>query len=134
MLQGPSAAVDLVDDRGVLAEHFQIAGKQTPRRTPFGIGAHQTEKLIGDDGVLKIAVEDFRNTVDWYKKELARLKKKGDTQAAARCERQLWDYRRSPEDKHGRNELIEFLVRNNVLPKYGFPVDTVELYQGTDST
>lgn len=93
-----------------------------------------TEKLIGDDGVLRIAVEDFRNTVDWYKKELARLKKKGDTQAAARCERQLWDYRRSPEDKHGRNELIEFLVRNNVLPKYGFPVDTVELYQGTDST
>jgi len=23
--------------------------------------------------------------------------------------------------------LIEFLVRNNILPKYGFPVDTVEL-------
>ena len=31
------------------------------------------------------------------------------------------------------NELIEFLVRNNVLPKYGFPVDTVELYQNANS-
>lgn len=92
------------------------------------------EKLIGDDGVLKIAVEDFRSTVDWYEREFARLKRKGDIQAAARCERQLKDYRRNPDDKHGRNELIEFLVRNNVLPKYGFPVDTVELHQSLDST
>ena len=93
-----------------------------------------TENLIGENGVLKVAVEDFRNTVDWYEKEFMRLRKKGDIQAAARCERQLKDYRRSPEDKYGRNELIEFLARNNVLPKYGFPVDTVELYQGMDST
>lgn len=92
-----------------------------------------TEKLIGNDGVLKVAVEDFRNTVDWYIKEFARLKRRGDIQAAARCERQLKEYRRGPEDQHGRNELIEFLVRNNVLPKYGFPVDTVELYQGINS-
>ena len=66
--------------------------------------------------------------------EYDRLKRKDDIQSAARSERQLKDYRRNPEDKHGRNELIEFLVRNNVLPKYGFPVDTVELYQGMNST
>jgi len=93
-----------------------------------------TEKLIGDDGVLKVAVEDFRNTVDWYVKEFARLKRKSDIQAAARCEKHLKQYRRKPEDQRGGNELIEFLVRNNVLPKYGFPVDTVELYQGANST
>lgn len=88
------------------------------------------EALIGPEGVLQIAVEDFRNTVDWYEKEIGRLKRKGDIQAAARFERQLKDYRRSSEDsKRDRNELIEFLVRNNVLPKYGFPVDTVELHQ-----
>lgn len=45
----------------------------------------------------------------------------------------LWSYRRGKEDNRGRNELIEFLVRNNVLPKYGFPVDTVELYQNTNA-
>ena len=31
------------------------------------------------------------------------------------------------EDGEGKKSLIDFLVRNNVLPKYGFPVDTVEL-------
>jgi len=92
------------------------------------------DKIIGNDGVLKVAVEDFRNTVEWYTREYTRLKRKDDIQAAARCERQLEDYRRNPEDKHGCNELIEFLVRNNVLPKYGFPVDTVELYQGMNTT
>ena len=92
------------------------------------------EKLIGDDGVLRVAVEDFKNTVAWYVNEIKRSKQKNDIQAAARYERQLKAYRRSPDDKRGRNELIEFLVRNNVLPKYGFPIDTVELYQGMNAT
>ena len=91
------------------------------------------EKLIGDDGVLRIAVDDFRKTVDWYIKEIARLKRANDLQAAARSEKQLKEFRRGPDDKFGRNELIEFLARNNVLPKYGFPVDTVELYQNNAS-
>ena len=90
------------------------------------------EKLIGDDGVLNIAVMDFRETVGWYEKEFKRLKRAGDIQGAARCERKLKEFRRGQEDGRGGNELIEFLVRYNVLPKYGFPVDTVELYQGMD--
>ncbi|MBR3624589.1 MAG: DUF1998 domain-containing protein, partial [Selenomonadaceae bacterium] len=85
--------------------------------------------LIGKDGVLKIAVTDFRDTVEWYEKEIKRLKKNNDIQAAARLERQLKEYRRGENDGLRPNQLIEFLVRNNVLPKYGFPVDTVELYQ-----
>lgn len=90
------------------------------------------DKLVGSDGALNIAVMDFRETVNWYEKEFKRLKSRGDIQAAARRERQLKEFRRGQEDKRGRNELIEFLVRYNVLPKYGFPVDTVELYQGID--
>lgn len=90
------------------------------------------EKLTGADGALCVAVEDFRKTVKWYEKEFARLKRAGEIQGAAHCERQLKEYRRSQDDNRGRNELIEFLVRYNVLPKYGFPVDTVELYQGMD--
>ena len=91
-----------------------------------------TEGLIGLDGVLTVAVEEFRRIVEYYEKEFKKLKRT-DTQAAARCERKLQDYRKSKDDKKGRNELIEFLVRNNVLPKYGFPVDTVELHQNMDS-
>lgn len=30
--------------------------------------------------------------------------------------------------------MIEFHLRNNVLPKYGFPVDTVGLYHGMNAT
>lgn len=90
------------------------------------------EKLTGPDGALSVAIEDFRETVKWYEHEFAKLKRGGDIQGAARCERQLKAFRRSQDDDRGRNDLIEFLVRNNVLPKYGFPVDTVELYQGMD--
>lgn len=90
-----------------------------------------TELLIGEEGVLSTAVHDYRNTVKWYMDEYKRRKSK-DVEEAARVLRQLRDYRRAPDDKRGRNELIEFLVRYNVLPKYGFPVDTVELYQGAD--
>lgn len=91
------------------------------------------EKLIGEDGVLKIAVEEFRTTVQYYTEEYNRLLTNGLTQEAAAVEKKLWSYRRGKDDNRGRNELIEFLVRNNVLPKYGFPVDTVELYQNANS-
>lgn len=90
-------------------------------------------KLIGNDGVLKVAVEDFRETVKYYKTEKERLLAEESTQEAARIESKLWSFRRGKDDNRGRNELIEFLVRNNVLPKYGFPVDTVELYQNSFS-
>lgn len=91
------------------------------------------DKLIGDDGVLKVAVDEFRQTVQYYTKEYNRLLAESLTQEAAAVEKKLWSYRRSKDDNRGRNELIEFLVRNNVLPKYGFPVDTVELYQNANS-
>lgn len=87
--------------------------------------------LIGKEGVLSIAVADFRSTVKWYEQEVNRLKKSDELQSAARYERRLKEYRRNKTDGLRPNQLIEFLVRNNVLPKYGFPVDTVELYQST---
>ncbi|MSS11527.1 DEAD/DEAH box helicase [Clostridium sp. WB02_MRS01] len=91
------------------------------------------EKLIGKDGVMSVAVEEFRSTVDYYKSEVERLQKDGLLQEAAAVEKKLFSYRRGKGDNRGRNELIEFLVRNNILPKYGFPVDTVELYQNTNT-
>lgn len=90
--------------------------------------------LIGENGVLAVAVKDFRDTVTWYTNEISRLNDEAKLQQAARFERLLKKFRKSSllGDVVGRerNDLIEFLVRNNVLPKYGFPVDTVELHQG----
>ncbi len=91
------------------------------------------DKLIGGSGVLRIAVDEFRSTVSYYEQEKRRLLKEERTQEAAAVESKLKSYRRGMDDNRGRNELIEFLVRNNVLPKYGFPVDTVELYQNVNS-
>lgn len=91
------------------------------------------DKLIGASGILKIAVDEFRSTVNFYEQEKYRLLKEDLTQEAAAVDSKLKSYRRGADDNRGRNELIEFLVRNNVLPKYGFPVDTVELYQNVNT-
>ena len=32
------------------------------------------------------------------------------------------------------NKLIDFLARGNILPRYGFPVDTVELEQNVTAS
>lgn len=90
------------------------------------------ERLIGKDGVLKTAVDEFRQTVQYYENEYEELYQKEDVQNASRIQKKLRSFRRGREDQSGRNDLIEFLVRSNVLPKYGFPVDTVELYQSAN--
>lgn len=101
---------------------------------PMGLADYAwTERLIGADGVLKIAVEDYRKTIEFYEAEVDRFFKEGNVQKAAAIENKLKSFRRGKEDQRGRNELIEFLVRNNVLPKYGFPVDTVELHQNANA-
>lgn len=91
------------------------------------------ETLIGKDGVLNIAVNDYRETVKWYEEQIERFHEQHDSGSENKYSIQLRLFRRAKEDKYGQNDLIEFLVRNNVLPKYGFPVDTVELYQGANS-
>lgn len=92
-----------------------------------------TDALIGTDGIMTLAVEEFRSTVCYYERERRELIEQGNTQEAAAVEKKLWAFRRGKDDNRGRNELIEFLVRNNILPKYGFPVDTVELYQNMNT-
>ncbi len=96
------------------------------------------DRLIGETGVLEIAVNGFKTNVEWYEAEINRLAAANDFAGAGRRQNELRKYRRSKADNAeshvGNNELIEFLVRNNVLPKYGFPVDTVELHQGQFST
>ena len=91
-------------------------------------------KLIGDKEILKVAVDDFRQTIQYYEKEIKELQNNGELEKAGKLLKILKNFRRNQSDGKGENKLIEdFLVRNNVLPKYGFPVDTVELYQNINS-
>lgn len=91
-----------------------------------------TEHLVGEKGILEVLVKDFRETVSFLEAERERCRKEGDDRAAAAVSSKLRNFRADKElDKVNgfapRKSLIDFLVRNNVLPKYGFPVDTVEL-------
>lgn len=91
-----------------------------------------TKRLCGENGTLEIAVQDFRNTVEEMKKEIASCRRKHDDEMAGKLSVNLRRYRCAKEDNYGKKSLISFLVRNNVLPKYGFPVDTVELIPEID--
>ena len=85
------------------------------------------ERLCGEDGVLEVAVQDFRGTVTEMENALKKCRASHDDEGAGAWSRSLRNFRCAKEDNSGRKSLIGFLVRNNVLPKYGFPVDTVEL-------
>lgn len=84
-------------------------------------------RLCGENGVLETAVQDFRGAVAEMEKELLACRRRHDDEAAGVWSRTLRNFRCSKDDNAGKKSLIGFLVRNNVLPKYGFPVDTVEL-------
>ena len=92
-----------------------------------------TERLCGENGVLQIAVDDFRGTISALEKQERQAQKEKNIELAAQLHRNLRNYRCSEADQAGKKSLISFLVRNNVLPKYGFPVDTVELLPDPNS-
>lgn len=80
--------------------------------------------LIGPEGVLT-------THVDYYNKVVEELKKQ--EKAASGNGVELSQIQRRMK-LFMRNELVDFLARGNILPRYGFPVDTVELYQSYLST
>lgn len=90
-------------------------------------------EMCGESGTLQLAVDDFRGTVEELKKGQAAAHREKNVEEEARWLRSLRNFRCAKEDNAGRKSLISFLVRNNVLPKYGFPVDTVELLPNADS-
>lgn len=98
--------------------------------------------LCGKDGVLELSVYEHKQKIE----ELVRLlnifdkninletninKKEKLQETSNRISRRLRNLRCSEEDNSGKRSLVDFLVRNNILPKYGFPVDTVELITDT---
>jgi hypothetical protein len=83
------------------------------------------EDFCGEQGVFTKIINEFEQNVDYLEKELKKAKKEGEGKTITLFERKLERYR--------KNDLIDFLVRGNILPKYGFPVDSVELTQNIAS-
>ena len=92
------------------------------------------EHLTGENGVLEMAVMNYRAELEQLKLEFKRAEREKNHDEASRLDREIRRFRGAPDDKVQKKSLIEFLTRNNVLPKYGFPVDTVELQIGTQQT
>ena len=79
------------------------------------------EDFCGEQGIFFKLIKEFEQNVDYLEKELKKAKKEGEGKTITLFERKL--------ERYKKNDLIDFLVRGNILPKYGFPIDSVELTQ-----
>jgi len=88
------------------------------------------ENLIGKEGVLTIANEkvrdEFSQLKEFYNSKEEEWKNIKDQQKRNRLNADMdWANRRMETIKG--KQLIDFLATHTVIPKYGFPVDVVEL-------
>lgn len=81
------------------------------------------EEFCGDEGVFTQLIQEYENNIRNFEKMIKQFMKEKRVQEASFCERKLQQYK--------KNKLIDFLARGNILPRYGFPVNTVELQQNT---
>lgn len=83
------------------------------------------EEFIGEKGTLSRVIKEYELNVEYLKREYEKAMSARDERTASVFNRKLLRYK--------KNYLIDFLVRGNILPKYGFPIDSVELSQNISS-
>lgn len=83
------------------------------------------EDFIGERGTFSRIINEFELNVAYLKKEYNKAMRGKEERIASVFNRKLKRYQ--------KNDLIDFLVRGNILPKYGFPIDSVELSQNISS-
>ena len=91
------------------------------------IGSGDPEQGI-PAGAIESVYQSFHSELEELEKLAKQYHRNRDADMESRVNRQLRMTRAGRNDEMGRRSLIDFLVRNNILPKYGFPVDTVELH------
>lgn len=81
--------------------------------------------LFGKKGDFTLMMTEYNRNIQQFEALIEKYKNKGNNflQKAVSAQRR--------EKKYSSNRLIDFLARGNILPRYGFPVDTVELEQNT---
>lgn len=95
------------------------------------------EKMVGtgdvdskkEPGILETVYQGFHNEINELERLRDRYHRNHEPGSENRVAQQLRMTRAGKDDNVRPKSLIDFLVRNNILPKYGFPVDTVELHQ-----
>ena len=81
--------------------------------------------FIGESGTLTKIINEYEQNIEYLQKEKNKAIKAGDSELIYLFNKKLENYQ--------RNNFIDFLVRGNILPKYGFPIDSVELSQNISS-
>lgn len=81
--------------------------------------------FCGEEGVFTQLITEYESNVANFEKLIQKFRRDKKSADVVKCEGKLKNYR--------ANKLIEFLARGNILPRYGFPVDTVELYQNSSA-
>jgi ATP-dependent helicase YprA (DUF1998 family) len=84
------------------------------------------EDFCSEQGIFKKIINEFESNIDYLKKEYEQAMQVRDEKTASIFNRKL--------ERYQKNDLIDFLVRGNILPKYGFPIDSVELTQNIAAT
>lgn len=82
------------------------------------------DEFVGENGTFTVLLRAYENNISEFEKLIERYK--NDPAKALKCVNKKKNYM--------NNQLIDFLARGNVLPRYGFPVDTVELEQNTTAS
>ena len=94
----------------------------------FGISDFSGEwvrDLIGINGRLTSAVNEYFSIIQDFKNEIDAIET-----AQGKDWKIISGFREKDMERYKGTSIIEFLVDANILPKYGFPVDTVELRIG----
>lgn len=94
------------------------------------------DDFIGENGALRALIDDYNDNIKKFEdmiNELQNIKPTGNDSIDQKNENKLANANRNLR-RYKQNQLIDFLARGNILPKYGFPVDTVELEQNISSS
>lgn len=98
-------------------------GKKLKEKYVDGFG--WLEEFCGEEGLFARYVKEYESNIEYLKKEYEKAMRSRDDETARVFKRKL--------ERYEKNDLIDFLVRGNILPKYGFPIDSVELSQNISS-
>lgn len=83
------------------------------------------DEFCGPEGIFTDLITKYEQDVNYLQKEIDKAFKAKDSINAEIFNQRLNHYT--------QNNLIDLLVRGNILPKYGFPIDSVELTQNIAS-
>ncbi|MHB8170121.1 MAG: DEAD/DEAH box helicase [Thermincolia bacterium] len=96
------------------------------------------DKLVGERGILTLRVAEYEETVAEFRQIIQGILTKLQSEQLSSQERLFLSSKQMQLERrlvlHRSQGLIDFLARGNILPKYGFPVDTVELFRNIEQT